>query len=289
MDRNAGFCSDLKVLLLSPNMGSSWQLRKTNKCNLHRTQSAFFKLMSSNRRKRKKETNLNCLNLLEWVASKHDSCTFVHSIVLFLKHQQITLFSSTQSDSAGRKHFWNHMGASTADERRFHCLHPSACCWQRVWSGTFYVASGMWGVFTGKNYYKKKMWIFLVEVISAHGRAWNEMGFKSPSNPKLWFHDLKVEILFGEVTGRLSISESVKRVSTGLSCSPNSSFGSWFLNLLVCGTTASVNQSVHTGGGAVRKKMQDDFFPPFWASQPRWGVSVGCGRKLKWMMNWPEI
>lgn len=36
------------------------------------------------------------------------------------------------------------MGAFTAHEGRFHCLHPSACCRERVWAGTFSFTSWTW-------------------------------------------------------------------------------------------------------------------------------------------------
>lgn len=77
---------------------------------------------------------------------------------LFLKCQQINeslFFPSTQSKSAGRKHLWNHMGTFTADEGRFHCLHPPACCRERVWAGTFSFTWWTWGFFTWKNYYAR--------------------------------------------------------------------------------------------------------------------------------------
>lgn len=48
------------------------------------------------------------------------------------------------------------MGAFTADEGRFHCLHPSACCRERVWAGTFSFTSWTWGFLTWKNYCARK-------------------------------------------------------------------------------------------------------------------------------------
>lgn len=76
-------------------------------------------------------------------------------------------FSSTQSKSAGRKHLRNHMGTFTADERRFHCLHPSARCWERVWSGTFRFTE--WTSFTLKKYWKRRCLYSKVEFLFVDG------------------------------------------------------------------------------------------------------------------------